>query len=116
MLGVIEGPRYRADDLEAERLPQVYGGGVGLDDRVELDARKARRAAPAQDVLPEGAAYTLTLARRIDKERRRRHVRSAARAVGSHLRRAHDDALADGYHRLAGRSLHPPGPGLLEGL
>src|SRR5215469_1736046 len=86
VLGMIKGLRYRADDLKPERLPQVNGGGVGLDDRVELDARKARRAAPVQDVLPEATAYALALAGRIDKERRRRHVRPAAWPVGPHLR------------------------------
>ena len=66
VLGMVEGLRYRANDLEPERLPQVHGGSVGLDDGVELDASKPCLAAPVQDVLAEGAACALSLAGRID--------------------------------------------------
>ena len=52
----LERPGHGADDLEAERLPQVYGGGVGLDDRVELDAAVALVAVPLHDVLREPPA------------------------------------------------------------
>ena len=74
VLGVIEGLGHRADDTEAERLPQVHGGCVHLHDRVELDAREARRTAPVQDILPEGAAHAFAPSGRIDKERRGRYV------------------------------------------
>src|SRR5215469_11361668 len=113
---MIEGLRDRADDLEPERLPEAHGRGVGFDDGVELDARETRRAAPANDILTERTAYAQALLGRVDEERRRGHVRPAAGPVGPHLRRAHDDAVADGDYRLAGRLLHPPRPGLVEGL
>src|SRR6516162_10888047 len=114
--GVVEGLRDRSDDPEPERLPQVHGRRVGLDDRVELDAREALPAAPVQYVLPERAAYALALAGRIDKEGRRRDVRSAAGPVRPHLRGARDDPVALGHDRLAGRLLHPPGPRLVKRL
>src|SRR5215831_6154688 len=43
-------------------------------------------------------------------------ARPTPRPVGPHLRGAHDGAVADGCDRLAGRLLHPPRPGLVEGL
>jgi hypothetical protein len=42
VLGMVEGRRCRPDDLESERLPQMHSRSVRLDDRIELDAGKAR--------------------------------------------------------------------------
>jgi len=42
---VEEGVGHGADDPEPECLPQVHGGGLGLHNRVELDAGEALGAA-----------------------------------------------------------------------
>src|SRR3954462_8622338 len=47
-VGVMEGAGHGADDLEAERLPQVHGGAVCLDDRVELHAPVSPASCPLQ--------------------------------------------------------------------
>lgn len=52
----LERPRDSADDLKAQRSPEVHRGGVGFDDRVELDAVEAAVAVPPHDVLTEAAA------------------------------------------------------------
>jgi hypothetical protein len=82
---VVEGVRHRADDPEPECLPQVHGRGIGLDDRVELDAREALLAAPVNDVLAAAARGEKTLVRAIgDYERQMTGYGFAAvRAAGA---------------------------------
>ena len=70
VLGVVEGLGNRSDDGEPELLPEVYGGLVRLDDRVELDRPKALRTAQSimssqssrPTPLPRAAESTMKLA------------------------------------------------------
>lgn len=50
---MLEGFGNRADDAEAQRLPQTHGGGVGFYHRVELHRGVAALARPVQRVLAQ---------------------------------------------------------------
>lgn len=85
MLGVVECLRDSGEDLEAQRLPQVDGGAVGLNDRVELDAVVTGGASPVEDVAAQRSTYSSTLVIWVDHEAARRDVRSSAGPVRAHL-------------------------------
>src|SRR4051794_23887680 len=68
VVAVVERAGDGADDLEAERLPEMYGGLVGLDDRVELDAAEACVLRPGQHVVAERPPDSATPRCRVDHE------------------------------------------------
>jgi hypothetical protein len=61
VLRVVEARGSRPDDVDAEGLPEVHGGLVGLDHRVELDALEASRPCPVEVVPPESSSNPATL-------------------------------------------------------
>src|SRR4029077_9349325 len=91
------------------RLPQAYGGGVGLDHGVELDRTEAAAPVPVDDVLRQRATDSLAPGLGADHERRGADVRTLGRPVGAHLGTAEEGAsLACGDHVVA----RPELPGL----
>src|SRR5215217_3484924 len=98
VLTVPERARHGADDLEAERLPEAYGGGVRLDDGVETDAAEPLLAVPAHDMLPEGPSDAATTRVRRHHEARGADVRPAARPVRAHLGGAEHPAVLGRDH------------------
>ena len=62
--------RHRADDAEAERLPQLHRAHVRLHDRVELDRLVARRGRPLDHVPPERTAHPTARSGGVDHEAR----------------------------------------------
>src|SRR4029078_11957531 len=87
-----EGAGNGADDGEAERLAEAYGGGVGLDHSVELDGTEAAAPVPVDDVLRQRAADAPAAGLRADHERRGADVGTLGRPVGPHLRAAEEGA------------------------
>ena len=59
---------------EAQRLPQMNSGGVGLHHRVELHASVSLLARPADRFFAQRAADAFALRRRIDHEAGRSNV------------------------------------------
>src|SRR4051794_40812523 len=112
---VVEGFRDGGEDLEAERLPEVYRRGVGLDHGVELHPVVALAARPVEDVRAEGAAGAVAVVGRVDHEARGGDVRAAAGTVGPHLCRAQEPSVVLGDEGPAGGWLHPDGAGLVAG-
>jgi len=75
VLGMVEGLRHGREDLEAQGLPEVNSGTVGLHDCVELNAVVARSAGPVHDVPSQCPPNPASLVPRIDHEAARRPAR-----------------------------------------
>src|SRR6476469_8785501 len=74
----------RRHDHEAQRLPQMDGGGVGLYHRVELHPQVSLLARPADRLRAERAPDSAALRLWRDHEAGSSDVRSASRPVGTH--------------------------------
>lgn len=116
VLWVVEGRGDGSDDNEPERFPQLDGGPVRLDHRVELHAGVAGGPSPRKHVLAQRSSDASALISRINHERCGRDVRAASRPVRAHLRGAQDVSTLDRDDGDSGWLFHPPGMGLLERL
>src|SRR5438270_4981593 len=70
VLGVAEGTRHGPDDLEAERLPELDGNVVRLDDGVELNACVSLLARPLHHVVAQRTPDSAAAGSRTDHEAR----------------------------------------------
>ena len=83
--GVTKAPWECAEHREPQRLVEPHCVGVALRDGVELYAAKALGSGPAQGVLNQRPAHSLSLSGRVDQVTGAGNVRARAAPVGVHV-------------------------------
>ena len=107
---MVERLRDRGEDLEPQRLPQMYRGGIRLDDGVELHAAIASRTSPSHRVRAQSSANPPSLKGRVDHETGSGDVGTPTRPVRPHGRGPDHGLPVDGHNGMPGRYRDPVPP------